>query len=67
MSSDRHTQIDRATPDLLPIGQVAAIFNVSVKTVRNWEDAGKLAAIRTPGGQRRFRRSDVLALTDPAS
>lgn len=40
-------------------------FNVTVGTVRAWESAGKLTAIRTPGGQRRFRRSDVEALLTP--
>lgn len=48
--------------DLLPIGTVAAAFAVSVTTVRAWEKAGKLTAIRTPGGQRRFLRAEVDAL-----
>lgn len=42
-------------------GQVADLFNVSVTTVANWADSGKLRSFRTPGGQRRFRRSDVEA------
>lgn len=45
--------------DLLKIGQVAEAFNVTVGTVRNWDREGLLRSIRTPGGQRRFRRSDV--------
>jgi excisionase family DNA binding protein len=49
-------------PDLIPVGDVAEMFNVAVSTVRAWERAGKLLAIRTPGGHRRFRRSDVEAL-----
>lgn len=57
--ADRDTQ---TRPELLPIGEVAEAFSVTVGTVRSWEKAGKLAAIRTPGGQRRFRRSDVEAL-----
>jgi excisionase family DNA binding protein len=56
---DRDT---RSASDLLPIGAVASTFNVTVGTVRAWERAGKLPAIRTPGGQRRFRRADVDAL-----
>lgn len=48
--------------DLLPIGAVAATFNVAASTVREWERKGKISALRTPGGQRRYRRSDVEAL-----
>ncbi len=43
----------------LSIGQVAAIFGVTVGTVRNWERAGKLRAIRTPGNQRRFAEAEI--------
>jgi len=52
-------------PSLLPSGAVAKLFNVTATTVRSWERDGKLRAIRTPGGQRRFRRSDVEALLAP--
>lgn len=48
-------------PPYLSIGEVAALFNVTVPTVRNWDRDGKLTAIRTPGGQRRFLREDVEA------
>jgi excisionase family DNA binding protein len=44
---------------------VAAIFFVDPKTVTRWAIAGKLPAIRTPGGHRRFLRSDVMTLIDP--
>ena len=53
------------TPDLLPIGDVAREFSVSVRTIRRWEAAGKLSAIRLPGGHRRFHRADIDALLDP--
>jgi excisionase family DNA binding protein len=46
----------------MAIGEVAKCFGVAVSTVRNWELKGHLTAIRTPGGQRRFRRTDVEAL-----
>lgn len=48
------------TPDPLTSGQVAALFNVSAQTVANWADEGKIPHFRTPSGQRRFRRADVL-------
>lgn len=39
--------------------EVAHLFGVSVQTVGDWADAGRLPHFRTPGGQRRFRREDV--------
>lgn len=42
--------------------EVAVLFRVDPKTVTRWANAGKLPAIRTPGGHRRFRESDVRAL-----
>ena len=45
--------------DLLTPGQVAVMFRVSPKTVTRWARAGKISAIRTIGGHRRFRASDV--------
>lgn len=46
----------------MAIGEVAKSFGVTVGTVRNWEKQGLIEAIRTPGGQRRFRRTDIEAL-----
>lgn len=46
----------------LSAGQVANIFGVSVTTVRDWAETGKLSYFKTPGGQRRFRPEDVEAL-----
>ncbi len=44
---------------LLTPSEVAAIFGVNSKTVTRWAHDGKLPCIRTVGGHRRFRRSDV--------
>lgn len=44
---------------LLRPEQVAARFNVSPRTVTYWAWRGKLPFVRTPGGQYRFRPSDV--------
>jgi len=44
---------------LLTPGEVAVMFRVSPKTVTRWARAGKIPAIRTVGGHRRFRASDV--------
>ena len=47
---------------LLTPKQVAARFSVSPKTIGRWGDRGVLRPVRTSGGHRRFRTSDVDAL-----
>lgn len=52
----------RRTPDpepLLTPAEVAAWFKVDVKTVSRWAKAGKLTSIRTLGGHRRYRETEV--------
>jgi excisionase family DNA binding protein len=44
---------------LLTPGEVATLFRVNPKTVTRWARAGKLTAIRTLGGHRRFRASEI--------
>lgn len=41
--------------------KVAKFFGVSLPTIVNWVDSGRLRAHRTPGGHRRIAHSDVLA------
>ena len=48
--------------DLLTPAEVAVLFRVNPKTVTRWARAGKLSAIRTLGGHRRFRRDEVEAV-----
>lgn len=53
-------QEETAAPDkLLTPSEVAQLFRVNPKTVTRWARAGKLTAIRTLGGHRRFRASEV--------
>jgi len=47
---------------LLTPGEVAALFRVDPKTVTRWATAGRISSIRTPGGHRRFRETEVAAL-----
>ncbi len=47
---------------LLTPAEVAKLFGVDPKTVTRWAKAGKLTAIRTLGGHRRYRRSEVESL-----
>lgn len=55
---------------LLTPGEVAALFRVDPKTVTRWASAGRIGSIRTPGGHRRFRETEVrtllATLTTPA-
>lgn len=50
------------TTELLTPAEVAAMFRVNPKTVTRWARAGKISAIRTLGGHRRFRASEIAAL-----
>jgi excisionase family DNA binding protein len=43
----------------LTLGQAAEYLGVAQSTVRKWSDSGRLPAFYTPGGHRRFRRSDL--------
>jgi excisionase family DNA binding protein len=50
------------TERLLTPGEVAALFRVDPKTVTRWASAGRIGSIRTPGGHRRFRESEVRSM-----
>jgi excisionase family DNA binding protein len=47
---------------LLTPAEVAQLFRVNPKTVARWATTGHLGSIRTPGGHRRFRETEVSAL-----
>jgi excisionase family DNA binding protein len=47
---------------LMTPAEVAACFKVDPKTVTRWAKAGKITAIRTLGGHRRYRETEVRAL-----
>ena len=44
---------------LLTPAEVAALFRVNPKTVTRWALAGKITAIQTLGGHRRFRETEI--------
>ena len=52
------TRTADAEPLLTP-AEVATMFRVDPKTVTRWAKAGKLTSIRTLGGHRRFRASEI--------
>jgi excisionase family DNA binding protein len=39
--------------------QAALYLGVSLATIRRWTDAGHISCYRTPGGQRRFSRTQL--------
>jgi len=67
MQDDRQRESARARRladdgrEWLTLGQAAAFLGAAQSTVRKWADSGRLPAFYTPGGHRRFRRSDLEA------
>jgi excisionase family DNA binding protein len=65
MFSGGDDTMNTPTPEaeaLLTPAEVAAMFRVDPKTVTRWAKAGKLSSIRTLGGHRRYRESEVKEL-----
>lgn len=50
------------SPRLLTPAEVAELFRVDPKTVTRWARAGKLSAIKTLGGHRRYLEDEVMAI-----
>ena len=55
-----------AEHELLTPSEVAVLFRVDPKTVTRWARSGRLSAIRTIGGHRRFRASEVQRFLEAA-
>lgn len=63
LSSTHAAHVDETDPlGLMTPAEVAAILRVDANTVARWSDGGKLQAVRTPGGHRRYYASQVLRL-----
>ncbi len=61
------TNFSRDHETLLTPAEVASLFRVDPKTVTRWAKAGKLTAVRTLGGHRRYRQSEVQSLLNSNS
>jgi len=72
-SEARRRALRRAFPDarerpralatrLMRAGEVAALLQVSRRSIAAWATRGLIPYIETPGGHRRFRAADVRAL-----
>lgn len=55
--------LERRSPDLMTPAQAARALHVAPRTVARWAAAGRILAVRTPGGHRRYRRVDVQTLS----
>lgn len=53
-----------ADNELLTPGEVAVMFRVNPKTVTRWARAGRITAVRTLGGHRRFRAAEIRQLLE---
>jgi excisionase family DNA binding protein len=51
-----------STEELLTSAEVATLFGVDRRTVVLWAKRGRLPALRTPGGQHRFRADEIQRL-----
>ncbi len=47
---------------LMQPSEVAELFRVTSQTVARWAEEGRLSAVRTLGGHRRYREAEVRAL-----
>ena len=50
--------------DLLTSAEVASLFGVDRRTVVLWAKRGRIPALRTPGGQHRFRADEIRDLLE---
>ena len=48
--------------EMFSVREVASILHVSYQTIKNYIYAGKIKTIKTPGGQYRIPRSDLMNL-----
>ncbi|MFH0820643.1 MAG: helix-turn-helix domain-containing protein [Candidatus Peregrinibacteria bacterium] len=44
------------------VGEAAKMLNISIETLRRWDRSGKLIAVRTQGGQRRYPIDSIKSL-----
>ena len=52
--------------ELLTPSEVAAMFRVNPKTVTRWARAGRISYIKTLGGHRRFKASEIRKFLEDA-
>jgi excisionase family DNA binding protein len=55
----REQSSSRSEGEWLTLGQAARFLGVAQSTIRKWSDQGRVPAFYTPGGHRRYRRTDL--------
>ena len=45
--------------ELISPNKAATLLGVNTNTLRNWEEAGKITAIKTLGGHRRYMLAEI--------
>ena len=45
--------------EFLTITEAAKFLNVSIQSLRIWDNEGKLKASKTPGGHRRYNKKEL--------
>ena len=50
---------------LLSVEEAAAFLNVHPETLKRWVRAGRVKAVKPPGGWYRFRRTDLTEAMEP--
>lgn len=48
--------------ELMTSAEVAAMFGVNRSTPVQWAKSGRISAVRTPGGHRRYRKGEIVEL-----
>src|SRR5215468_8393406 len=59
MSSRDRRRLAPVQDEWLTLGQAATYLGVAQSTMRKWTDSGRVASFKTPGGHRRYKRSDL--------
>ncbi|MBU8816391.1 MerR family transcriptional regulator [Mycolicibacterium goodii] len=63
----KHAATNAGSGEFLAPSEAAALIGISRDTIKRWEKSGRITAMRTPLGHRRYRRSDVEALLTSGS
>ncbi len=53
--------------ELMTSAEVAAMFGVNRSTPVQWAKTGRISAVRTPGGHRRYRKGEIIELLNGGS
>lgn len=60
--ADRVRPSQPSSGSLLTPAEAASVLGVDANTLARWSRAGRLSAVRTPGGHRRYLASEVARL-----